>query len=45
MMNFADTEVIENPIDAQPYYEVYSAPFEPGTVCLGGNDAGQFSME
>ena len=21
------------------YYEVYSAPFEPGTVCLGGNDA------
>ena len=39
MMNFADTEVIENPIDAQPYYEVYSAPFEPGTVCLGGNDA------
>ena len=33
------TEVIENSIVASPYYEVYSAPFEAGTVCLGGNDA------
>ena len=33
------TEVIENAEGIQPYYEVYSAPFEPGEVCLGGNDA------
>jgi hypothetical protein len=33
------TEVIENDVSASPYYEVYSAPFPPGQVCLGGNDA------
>ena len=33
------TEIIENAEGIQPYYEVYSAPFEPGEVCLGGNDA------
>jgi hypothetical protein len=33
------TEVIENDIAISPYYEVYSAPFEAGQVCLGGNDA------
>ena len=34
------TEVIENTNEpALPYYELYSAPFEAGEVCLGGNDA------